>query len=90
MYDNVKIKFSVSVSLKDARRYIPYFQRRMCKDVRASLRKMLEDVGFEILHCSKREKTYQYSKQSLKSKMLNDKPNYCLSLENYIKLSRCD
>lgn len=53
---------------KDARRYVPYFQRRMCKDIRASLRKMLEDVGFEILHCSKREKSYQYSKQSLKSK----------------------
>lgn len=53
--------------LQDARRYVPYFQRRMCKDVRASLRKMLEDVGFEILHCSKREKTYQYSKQSLKN-----------------------
>ncbi|KYM78453.1 Putative methyltransferase 235L [Atta colombica] len=52
---------------KDACRYVPYFQRRMCKDVRASLRKMLEDVGFEILHCSKREKSYHYSKQSLKN-----------------------
>ncbi|XP_012521864.1 juvenile hormone acid O-methyltransferase isoform X2 [Monomorium pharaonis] len=53
--------------LQDARRYVPYFQRRMCKDVRASLRKMLEDVGFEILHCSKREKSFSYSKQSLKN-----------------------
>ncbi|EGI57813.1 PREDICTED: uncharacterized protein LOC105153364 [Acromyrmex echinatior] len=53
--------------LQDACRYVPYFQRRMCKDVRASLRKMLEDVGFEILHCSKREKSYHYSKQSLKN-----------------------
>jgi len=64
---------------KDACRYVPYFQRRMCKDVRASLRKMLEDVGFEILHCSKREKSYHYSKQSLKSKILNNKINYYLS-----------
>ncbi|KYN20793.1 PREDICTED: juvenile hormone acid O-methyltransferase-like [Trachymyrmex cornetzi] len=53
--------------LQDARRYVPYFQRRMCKDIRASLRKMLGDVGFEILHCSKREKSYHYSKQSLKN-----------------------
>lgn len=28
---------------------------------------MLEDIGFEILHCSKREKSYQYSKQSFKN-----------------------
>ncbi|XP_011871884.1 PREDICTED: uncharacterized protein LOC105564253 [Vollenhovia emeryi] len=53
--------------LEDARRYVPYFQRRKCKDIRASLRKMLETVGFEILHCSKREKSFQYSRQSLKS-----------------------
>lgn len=43
---------------------------------------MLEDVGFEILHCSKREKSYQYSKQSLKSKILDNKTNYYLSMEN--------
>lgn len=53
--------------LQDAPRYVPYFQRRKCKDVRASLRKMLQEIGFEILHCSQREKSYQYSKQSLKN-----------------------
>lgn len=70
------------VFLKDAHRYVPYFQRKMCADVRASLRKMLENIGFEILHCSKREKSYQYSKQSLKSTILNDKTNYYVSIEN--------
>ncbi|KAL6260400.1 hypothetical protein P5V15_007927 [Pogonomyrmex californicus] len=60
--------------LQDARRYVPYFQRKMCKNMRASLRKMLEDIGFEILHCSKREKSYQYSNQSLKNHVLAVNP----------------
>ncbi|XP_077273752.1 juvenile hormone acid methyltransferase isoform X1 [Temnothorax americanus] len=60
--------------VQDAGRYVPYFQRTMSKDVRASLRKMLEDVGFAILHCSKREKSYQYSAQSLKNHVIAVNP----------------
>lgn len=67
-YVNVKIKFKC-LRFKDARRYVPYFQRNMSKEhARANLRKMLEDVGFEILHCSLREKTYEYNKYTFKSK----------------------
>ncbi|KAM0735897.1 Juvenile hormone acid O-methyltransferase [Formica fusca] len=51
--------------LQDAHRYLPYFQRIGCKDMRASLEEMLQDIGFKILHCSNREKNFRYSKQSL-------------------------
>ncbi|KAL6260558.1 hypothetical protein P5V15_008079 [Pogonomyrmex californicus] len=62
--------------LQDAHRYVSYFQRKMCKNMRASLRKMLEDIGFEILHCSKREKSYQYNnQQSLKNQILPVNPS---------------
>ncbi|RLU22285.1 hypothetical protein DMN91_004563 [Ooceraea biroi] len=60
--------------LQDACRYVPYFQRFKCKDARASLRKMLEDIGFDVLHCSKREKSFKYSKQSLKNHMVAVNP----------------
>ncbi|XP_012221675.1 juvenile hormone acid O-methyltransferase isoform X2 [Linepithema humile] len=57
--------------LQDAHRYVPYFQRMKIStnyktSIEISLRKMLQDIGFKILHCSKREKSYRYSKQSLK------------------------
>lgn len=64
---NVKIKFKC-LRLQDARRYVPYFQRKKSKNMRANLRKMLEDVGFQIQHCSKREKTYEYNQLTFKSK----------------------
>ncbi|KAL6260554.1 hypothetical protein P5V15_008075 [Pogonomyrmex californicus] len=61
--------------LQDAHRYVPYFQRKIYKNIEASLRKMLEDIGFEILHCSKREKCYQYNNQQiLKNQMLSINP----------------
>ncbi|XP_011634396.1 juvenile hormone acid O-methyltransferase-like isoform X1 [Pogonomyrmex barbatus] len=61
--------------LQDVHRYVPYFQREKSKNMRASLRKMLEDIGFEILHCSKREKSFQYnSQQNLKIQILPVNP----------------
>ncbi|KAL6260557.1 hypothetical protein P5V15_008078 [Pogonomyrmex californicus] len=60
--------------LQDAHRYVPHFQRKMCKNMRASLRKMLEDIGFEILHCSKRENSYQYNNQSFRDYIISVNP----------------
>ncbi|KAL0109382.1 hypothetical protein PUN28_014452 [Cardiocondyla obscurior] len=60
--------------LQDAHLYVPYFQRRLCTDIRGSLREMLADIGFEILHCSTREKSYKYSQQSLKDHILAINP----------------
>ncbi|XP_029160093.1 juvenile hormone acid O-methyltransferase-like [Nylanderia fulva] len=54
--------------LYDAHRYVPYFQRKCAKNMKASLQKILENIGFKILHCSKREKSFQYSnRESLKN-----------------------
>nr|XP_033336742.1 juvenile hormone acid O-methyltransferase isoform X1 [Megalopta genalis]XP_033336743.1 juvenile hormone acid O-methyltransferase isoform X1 [Megalopta genalis]XP_033336744.1 juvenile hormone acid O-methyltransferase isoform X1 [Megalopta genalis]XP_033336745.1 juvenile hormone acid O-methyltransferase isoform X1 [Megalopta genalis]XP_033336746.1 juvenile hormone acid O-methyltransferase isoform X1 [Megalopta genalis]XP_033336747.1 juvenile hormone acid O-methyltransferase isoform X1 [Megalo len=44
--------------MQDVDRYVPYYHR--CKDQRSSLRKVLEDTGFDVLHCSKRQKSYVY------------------------------
>ncbi|XP_034173702.1 juvenile hormone acid methyltransferase isoform X1 [Osmia lignaria lignaria] len=49
--------------MQDVDRYVPFFQR--CKDSRAALRKMLEGIGFEILHCSKREKSFVYENMEI-------------------------
>jgi len=46
---------------------------------------MLEDIGFDILHCSLREKSYDYSKQSLKSKITRQIMIY---LQKSIKINR--
>ncbi|XP_076239148.1 juvenile hormone acid methyltransferase [Calliopsis andreniformis] len=43
---------------QDALRYVPFFHR--CKDSRIALRQMLEEIGFEVLHCSRRERSYIY------------------------------
>ncbi|XP_060821495.1 juvenile hormone acid O-methyltransferase [Bombus pascuorum] len=59
--------------MEDANRFVPFFHR--CKDSRATLRKMLKDVGFEILHCSRREKCFIYQNmQILKRHMIAVNP----------------
>lgn len=51
---------------QDVDRFVPYFHR--CKDPRGTLRKILEDIGFEVQHCSRREKSFIFpNKQALKS-----------------------
>ncbi|XP_076628284.1 juvenile hormone acid methyltransferase [Colletes latitarsis] len=51
--------------MQDVDRFVPYFHR--CKDPRAALRKLLEDIGFEILHCSRRERSFIFQNtQTLK------------------------
>lgn len=37
---------------------MPFFHR--CEDSRAIMRQMLEEIGFEVLHCSKRERSSIY------------------------------
>ncbi|XP_046740261.1 juvenile hormone acid O-methyltransferase-like [Diprion similis] len=44
--------------MTDADRFIPVFQH--AERPRESLKKLLQDVGFEVCHCSSREKTYIY------------------------------
>ncbi|KZC09774.1 PREDICTED: juvenile hormone acid O-methyltransferase [Dufourea novaeangliae] len=52
--------------MQDVDLQVPYYHK--CKDQRSTLRKVLEDTGFEILHCSKRERSYVYQNlQSLKN-----------------------
>lgn len=50
-------------TLQDLNRYVPYFQ--YCKNSRASLRRILEETGFIIIHCSEREKTFTYENQEM-------------------------
>ncbi|KAI4489447.1 hypothetical protein M0802_011119 [Mischocyttarus mexicanus] len=51
--------------MQDAHKYIPYFHH--CNDSRGALRSILEDTGFNVLHCSKREKSFVYQNiQTLK------------------------
>ncbi|XP_011501098.1 PREDICTED: uncharacterized protein LOC105364772 isoform X2 [Ceratosolen solmsi marchali] len=52
LYDDVQYK----PYMKDVSKYIPYFQH--CDNPRATLKKILEESGFEVLHCSFREKTF--------------------------------
>ncbi|EFN83053.1 Uncharacterized protein yxbB [Harpegnathos saltator] len=55
--------------MTDINRYIPYFQ--YCKDSRASLRKILEETGFHVIHCSERQTTYTYeNRQTLRAHVL--------------------
>ncbi|XP_031369307.1 juvenile hormone acid O-methyltransferase [Apis dorsata] len=49
--------------MQDTERYIPVFHE--CKDRRINLRKILETTGFEILHCSEREKTYVFKNSEI-------------------------
>ncbi|XP_017755919.1 PREDICTED: juvenile hormone acid O-methyltransferase [Eufriesea mexicana] len=59
--------------MEDADQFVPFFQR--CKDSRAALRKMLDDIGFEILHCSRREKSFVYQNmEALKSHIIAVNP----------------
>lgn len=47
---------------------------------------MFEDIGFKILHCSNRKKSFRYSKENLTSKItvsLNEKNVYFFR-EDYI------
>ncbi|XP_014213268.1 juvenile hormone acid O-methyltransferase-like [Copidosoma floridanum] len=44
--------------MTDVEKYVPYFQH--CDNPRAKMKKMLEEVGFKVLHCSLREKTFVY------------------------------
>lgn len=64
MYDNPLYR----PYMQDVDRFVPYYHS--CKDPRSSLRKHLEEIGFEILHCSKRQRSYVYQNvQSLKEHM---------------------
>ncbi|XP_017878015.1 juvenile hormone acid O-methyltransferase [Ceratina calcarata] len=59
--------------MQDADRFVPFFHR--CSDSRAALRKMLDGIGFEVLHCSRREKSFVYENmQTLKSHMIAVNP----------------
>lgn len=51
--------------LEDVDNYISYFQRNRYKDIKASAQEMFEDIGFKILHCSNRKKSFRYSKENL-------------------------
>ncbi|XP_017791962.1 PREDICTED: juvenile hormone acid O-methyltransferase [Habropoda laboriosa] len=59
--------------MEDADRYVPFFHRS--KDSRAALRNMLDGIGFEVLHCSRREKSFVYQNMEiLKSHMIAVNP----------------
>ncbi|CAK9830243.1 Juvenile hormone acid O-methyltransferase [Anthophora retusa] len=59
--------------MEDADRFVPFFHRS--KDSRAALRTMLNDIGFEVLHCSRREKSFVYQNMEiLKSHMIAVNP----------------
>ncbi|XP_015596067.1 juvenile hormone acid O-methyltransferase [Cephus cinctus] len=49
--------------MKDIRKYIPFFHN--LANPRAHLKKYIEEAGFEILHCSRREKTFVYKNLEL-------------------------
>ncbi|XP_076766733.1 juvenile hormone acid methyltransferase [Xylocopa sonorina] len=71
VYENPR--FRPYISPEDADRFVPFFHR--CKDSRAALRKMLDAIGFEILHCSRREKSFVYQNvQILKSHIIAVNP----------------
>ncbi|KAK2580687.1 hypothetical protein KPH14_007785 [Odynerus spinipes] len=44
--------------MQDAHKFVPFFHR--CNDSRGTLRTILEDTGFKVLHCSKREKSFVF------------------------------
>ncbi|XP_033226000.1 juvenile hormone acid O-methyltransferase-like [Belonocnema kinseyi] len=44
--------------MKDVRKFIP--PTHTYANVRAEVKKMLEETGFEVIHCSNREKTFIY------------------------------
>ncbi|CAB0043894.1 unnamed protein product [Trichogramma brassicae] len=52
--------------MKDISKYIPYFQR--CANPRATLKKIIEESGFEVMHCSYREKTFIFKSQEILKK----------------------
>ncbi|XP_035723664.1 juvenile hormone acid O-methyltransferase-like isoform X2 [Vespa mandarinia] len=59
--------------MQDAHKFVPYFHRS--NDSRGALRSILEDIGFNVLHCSKREKSFVYQNiQSLKKHALAVNP----------------
>ncbi|XP_014471981.1 PREDICTED: juvenile hormone acid O-methyltransferase-like [Dinoponera quadriceps] len=59
--------------MQDVDRYIPYFQN--CKNPRESLRKILDNTGFKIIHCSQREATFTFeSKEILREHILAVNP----------------
>ncbi|XP_072766148.1 juvenile hormone acid methyltransferase isoform X1 [Anoplolepis gracilipes] len=63
----IRLKPRFQPYLEDAHRYVPYFQRVRCKNMRASLQEILQNVGFKILHVSNREKSFEYSKTDLQN-----------------------
>ncbi|KAI4492376.1 hypothetical protein M0804_002167 [Polistes exclamans] len=68
--------------MQDAHKYIPYFH--YCNDSRGALRSMLEETGFNVLHCSKREKSFIYQNiQSLKRHALAVNPFISRIPDNY-------
>lgn len=53
--------------MQDVNKYIPAYNS--CPNPRSSMKKILEEVGFHVLHCSNREKIFIYEKpEVLKSK----------------------
>lgn len=58
-------------------KYVPYFHR--CVNPRATLKKILEESGFEVMHCSRREKSFVFKNmQTLQGKLM-----ICLVLKVY-------
>ncbi|XP_043470529.1 juvenile hormone acid O-methyltransferase-like [Leptopilina heterotoma] len=49
--------------MKDVRKFIP--PTLTYNNVRAELKKMLEETGFEVIHCSNREKTFVYKSMKI-------------------------
>ncbi|XP_076655826.1 juvenile hormone acid methyltransferase [Halictus rubicundus] len=52
--------------MQDMEHYVPCYHE--CNDQRSALRKILEETGFEVLHCSKRQRNYIHqNRQALKN-----------------------
>ncbi|XP_034950566.1 juvenile hormone acid O-methyltransferase [Chelonus insularis] len=52
--------------MEDASRYVPEYHS--CPNPRAMMKKTLEEVGFEVLHCSNREKTFVFESMEILQK----------------------
>ncbi|KAF3423812.1 hypothetical protein E2986_09057 [Frieseomelitta varia] len=64
VYENPKYK----VYMQDLSHFVPFFHR--CEDSQATLRLMLEDIGFEIIDCSRREKSFVYHNMDMLKRIL--------------------
>ncbi|XP_015516847.2 juvenile hormone acid O-methyltransferase [Neodiprion lecontei] len=61
--------------MTDADRYIPFYQHT--DQQRKTLKTLLKEVGFEVCHCSRREKSYVFDK-------LEELSQYMLAVDSFI------